>query len=324
MGVEGLQRMKLGRYHLRDCLGHGSHTAVYRASAPAGASCALKVVDTRLQGGEDLAERLRQDAAVLEQISHPHILPILDPMASSEMTAAVMPLMVAPTLKDLMQGGRLDSELTWSLLNQIADSLQSAHEWGLTYKLLKPSNILVREGRAYLAEFGMAGRRAGRLALATPDFHVAAPQYLAPEQILGQEADHRADIYALGVLVFELATGTRLSDGAQPSAILHRTLNGPPPSAHARNPNVPVEVDEVLRRALARDPAQRHGSVWELIDELMNPPSAGPAPPPAAPPPAAPPQTPQREWTSPIVTVDSLIDVLSGVLSGESSEGKAE
>jgi len=154
---------------------------------------------------------------------------------------------------------------------------------------------------------------------------VAAPQYLAPEQILGHEADHRADIYALGVLVFELATGTRLSDGAPPAAILHRTLNGPPPSAHARNPNVPVEVDEVLRRALARDPAQRHGTVWELIDELMNPPSADPAPPPASPPPpAAPPQPEPREWTSPIVTVDSLIDVLSGVLSGENNEGKAE
>jgi serine/threonine-protein kinase len=319
MGVEELQRTKVGRYQLGDCLGHGSYTAVYRASTPSGASSALKVVDTRLQGSEDLAERLRQEAAVLHQIGHPSILPIWDPMGSSEMTAAAMPLMVAPTLRDLMRGGRLDSDLAWSLLNQIADSLQSAHEWGLTYRLLKPVNILVRDGRAYLSEFGIAGRRAGRVALTTPDFHVAAPQYLAPEQVLGEEVNYRADIYAFAVLVFELATGTPLRDGARPSAILQRTLNGPPPSAHERNPDIPREVDGVLHRAMARDPAQRQASVSELINELANPPwSDGAEPVPARR------RPPKREPTGAVVTVESLIDVLSGVLTGEDSEGEAE
>ena len=318
MGVEELQRTRVGRYQLGDCLGHGSHTAVYRASTPTGASCALKVVDTRLQGAEDLAERLRQDAWVLDQLSHPRILPIWDPMASKEMTAAAMPLMVAPTMRDLMQGGRLDSELAWNLLNQIADSLQAAHQWGLTYKLLKPANILVKDGRAHLAEFGIAGRRAGRVALSRPDFLVAAPQYLAPEQVLAEQVDHRADIYAFAVLVFELATGTPLWDGARPAAVLQQTLDGLPPSAHARNPRVPREVDGVLRRALARDPAQRHTSIWQLIDELANPPRPELAPPEAAP-------RVIEDWepapaaATAEVTVDSLIDVLSEVLAGRTS-----
>jgi len=315
MGVEELQRTRVGRYQLGDCLGHGSHTAVYRASTPSGASCALKVVDTRLQGAEDLAERLRQDAEVLDQISHPRILPIWDPMASQEMTAAAMPLMVAPTMHDLMRAGRLDSELAWNLLNQIADSLQTAHQWGLTYKLLKPANILVRDGHAYLAEFGIVGRRAGRVALSRSDFRVAAPQYLAPEQVLAEQVDHRADIYAFAVLVFELATGTPLWDGAQPAAVLRRTLDSLPPSAHARNPRVPIEVDAVLRRALARDPAQRHTSMWHLIDELANPPR-----PERVAPEVVAPEIHEREPVHAVVTVDSLIDVLSGLLTGDTRD----
>ena len=356
MGVAGFQGARVGRYLLQDCLGHGSHTAVYRASTHAGKRCALKLIDARLQGGEDLAERLRRDAAVLDRIRHPHIVPIRDPMASAEMTAVAMPLMLALTLRDLMRGGGLSSELAWTILDQVADSLQSAHQWGLSYKVLKPANILVRDGHVYLAEFGVTGRWAGQVAFATPDCQMPAAQYLAPEQILGERADHRADIYALAVLAFELATGTPLDDGAQPAAILRRTLNGPPPSAHARNPRIPREVDGVLRRALAKDPQQRHRSVRELIEELVSPPGLsrprhgeqavgappvgavlpvrqaeaapprGPAEaaPPRGPAEAAPPRGPAEQESAPVtVTVDSLIDVLSGVLTGEQSDESA-
>jgi serine/threonine protein kinase len=338
MGVAGFQGMRVGRYQLQDCLGHGSHTAVYRASTPAGKWCALKLIDAQLQGGEDLAEHLRRDAAVLDRIRHPHILPIRDPMASHDMTAVAMPLVRALTLRDLMRGGGLSSELAWTILDQIADSLQSAHQWGLTYKLLKPANILVRDGNVYLAEFAVTGRWAGQMAFATPDCQMPAAQYLAPEQILGERADPRSDIYAFAVLAFELATGTPLYDGAQPSAILRRTLNGPPPSAHARNPRIPREVDGVFRRALARDPQQRHASVRELIAELVSPPElnrarhtghalseqpVGAALPVRPTAPALPSQTPERESIPAIVTVDSLIDVLSGVLTGENNDGKA-
>jgi len=338
MGVAGFEGTRVGRYQVQDCLGHGSHTAVYRASTPAGKRCALKLIDARLQGGEDLAEHLRRDAAVLDRIRDPRILPIRDPMASHEMTAVAMPLVLALTLRDLMRGGGLSSELAWTILEQVADSLQAAHQWGLTYKVLKPANILVRDGYVYLAEFAATGRWAGQVAFATPNGQIPAAQYLAPEQILGERADHRSDIYSFAVLAFELATGTPLYDDAQPSAILRRTLSEPPPSAHARNPRIPREVDDVLQRALARDPQQRHASIRELIGELVSPPelngarygghavserpvgAALPAHPAA---PAPPSQTPERESIRSVVTVDSLIDVLSGVLTGENVDGKA-
>jgi serine/threonine protein kinase len=309
MGVEGLQRMKVGRYQLGDCLGYGGSTAVYRAATAAGASCAVKVVDRRLQGGEDLAERLWREAAILDRIGHERIIPIRDPMASSEMTAAAMPLMVAPTLQDLMAARTLDGELAWSLLNQIAESLQYVHHWGLTYRLLKPANVLVRANRAYLAEFGITGRRLGPAALASRQLRIRGAQYLAPEQILGEGVDHRADIYAFGVLVFELATGTPLWDDLEASVILQKTLSAPRPSAHERNPAIPPEVDEVLSRALARDPQRRHGSIWNLVQQLAYPPQASRV--------GTPPRARKGESRSETLTVESLIDVLSNVLSGE-------
>ncbi len=322
----------VGHYLLHDCLGHGGHTAVYRATTPSGQLCALKLVDMRVQGGENLAQRLRRDAAILDHIGHPRILPILNPMTAEAMTAAAMPLVDGPTLRDLMANGHVDSELAWALLSQIAESLQLAHQWGLSYRVLKPANILVRDGHAYLAEFGITGRCTGQIGLASPDSQLPSAQYLAPEQILGAEPDHRADIYAFAVLVFELATATSLWVGAGPAVILHRTLNEPPPSAHERNPGIPPEVDHVLHRALARDPAGRHGSVGELIEELAYPPEPDEAPvaadagqQPATAVAGQRPATAAAQGSTPApVTIDSLIEVLSQVLAPEAGRTGSE
>jgi hypothetical protein len=125
----------------------------------------------------------------------------------------------------------------------------------------------------------VAGQHTGRLALATPDFQLAAPQYLAPEQVEGREPDHRADIYALAVLAFELATGTPLHGTACPADVLRATLQHPGPSASARNPRLPGEVDAVFARALAKEPERRQSWVWELVEQLVDPPAATSAPP---------------------------------------------
>ncbi|HZV48645.1 MAG TPA: serine/threonine-protein kinase [Candidatus Dormibacteraeota bacterium] len=274
--VQELAGSTIAAYELLQCLGHSSCTAVYRA-AGAGEERAIKVVDDRLQGEGELASRLRREGAVLSHIGHRRILPIQEVTHTSGMTAVAMPLKRAPTLHELMLRGQLDTEAAWSLLNQIAESLDLAHEHGLAYRLLKPVNVLVDDGQAYLAEFGATGERVGPLALSTPSFRVAQPQYLAPEQVEGKEADPRADVYAFGVLAFELATRTPLHESAPPAEILRATLEQPPPSASACNPRLPPDVDPVLRRALSKDPAQRHRSVRELLEELVYPPPAGSA-----------------------------------------------
>jgi Protein kinase domain len=270
--VYGLGGTSVGRYRLGDCLGHGSCTAVYRASA-AGGQCAVKLVDGRHHEGGELAARISRERAIIDHIGHHGILPLGDTLRFEDLTAVAMPLKPAASLRDLLARGPLETELAWRILNQVAESLHLAHRQGLVYRVLKPANILVDDaGKVYLAEFGITSRRIGQLALVTPEFQVTAPQYLAPEQIEGRQLDYRTDIYAFGVLAFELATGTPLHGTAAPGEVLRATLHHVGPSAHTRNPRLPREVDAVFARALAKDPGQRHRSVWELVEELVDPP----------------------------------------------------
>lgn len=268
----------VGPYQLQDCLGHGVCTAVYRAAA-GGSECAVKLVDGQIEPTTDLAERLRRDAALLGEIGHPGIIPILEAISEQGMTVAAMPLKNAVSLRELMARGGLDMDAAWSVLTQIAESLDLVHRHGLVYRLLKPANVLVDEhGRSYLAEFGITGHWLGHMTATTPDMEMHAPQYLAPEQLDGRELDYRVDLYALGVLAFELATGTPLRRYADPAEVLRATLQSAPPSAHARDGRLPPEVDHVFQRALAREPSHRQQSVWELLDELTSPPEiAGPS-----------------------------------------------
>jgi hypothetical protein len=291
--IQELGGSSVGGYQLIRCMGHGTHTAVYRATGSLGSQWALKVIDRQLEPEAALVERLRREASLCSRVDHPAILPMYDVGRDEHVTFATAPFLEAPTLDDLMAEGRVDPDLLWSVVSQIADALERAHDLGLVCRVLKPNNILIdSSGRAYLAEFGIASRRTGPMALTSPGYSLRSPQYLAPEQVEGKEPSRRADVYAIGVLIFEILTETPLFNGRTVGEILTATLNGQVPSAHARNRRLPPGVDRVLIRALSKDPAERHQSVWELLEELIQVPDldqagpshrALPAPAPSAP-----------------------------------------
>ncbi|HZU15011.1 MAG TPA: serine/threonine-protein kinase [Candidatus Dormibacteraeota bacterium] len=294
--IQELEGSSIGGYQLLTCLGHGTHTAVYRATGSLGSQWALKVIDRQLEPESTLVDRLRREASLCSRVDHPAILPMYDVGRDEQVTFATAPFLEAPTLEQLMHEGRVDADLLWSVVSQIADALERAHDLGLVCRVLKPNNILVdSSGHAYLAEFGIASRRTGPMALTSPGYNLRAPQYLAPEQVEGKEPSRRADVYAMGVLIFEILTETPLFGGRSVGEVLTATLNGQVPSAHARNRRLPPGIDRVLGRALAKDPAERHQSVWELLDELVNvpdidhqlvvPTTAGAISPPPGPPP---------------------------------------
>jgi serine/threonine-protein kinase len=266
--VQELSGTSLKGYQLETCLGWSSHTAVYSAWR-GGASWAVKIVDGDLAPDGALADRLRREADVLAHVGSSSILPIHDTGRAGRLTYAASPLVRAETLHDLMRGDRLSSEHAWTILSRVAEALDCAHRRGLVCRLLKPDHVLVENGRVYLAEFGVASDRVGRLAMAAPAYHVTAPQYLAPEQLEGRDPDHRADIYALAVLVFEILTGTELQGARSPLEAMRATLDGSPPSATERQPDLPSGLDLVLGRAMARDPQLRHRSATELLEQLV-------------------------------------------------------
>jgi len=268
--IQELGGSTVGGYQLITCLGHGTHTAVYRATGSLGSQWALKVIDRQLEPEAALVERLRREASLCSRVDHPAILPMYDVGRDDHVTFATAPFLEAPTLDVLMAEHRIDADLLWSVVSQIADALERAHDLGLVCRVLKPNNILIdSSGRAYLAEFGIGSRRTGPMALTSPGYSLRSPQYLAPEQVEGKEPSRRADVYAIGVLVFEILTETQLFSGRTVGEILTATLNGTVPSATARNRRLPPGVDRVLIRALSKDPAERQQSVWELLEQLI-------------------------------------------------------
>ncbi len=277
--IQELGGSSVGGYQLIRCLGHGTHTAVYRATGSLGSQWALKIIDRQLEPETTLVERLRREAGLCSRIDHPAILPMYDVGRDEHVTFATAPFLEAPTLDDMMAEGKVDPDLLWSVVSQIADALQRAHDLGLVCRVIKPNNILVdSSGRAYLAEFGVASRRTGPMALTSPGYSLRSPQYLAPEQVEGKEPTRRADVYAIGVLVFEILTESPLFAGRTVAEVLTATLNGQVPSANARNRRLPQGVDAALSRALSKDPADRYESVWQLIEELIGVPDRDEAP----------------------------------------------
>src|SRR5262249_4397567 len=189
------------------------------------------------------------------------------------------------------------TDQAWGIMTRLADALDSVRTHGLAFRGLKPAHVLVAENNIYLAEFGLASNRVGRLALSSSTYDLSSPQYLSPEQIEGTEPDWRTDIYALGVLVFEILTNTSLRAPGLPSETLRATLSGPAPSACERERSLPHSVDRVLSRAMDRDPGKRHGSAREVAGAPGGPPHQSPGappPPPPAPKPAGGGQTPRH------------------------------
>ena len=266
-GIHELGGVTLGGYTLEKCLGHGTHTAVYSAAG----GWALKLVDDVVGPGEELHERLRRQADELGELGDPTILSIRGAGRDGRYTFAATPFVDGSTLADSMAGGLLDTERAWAVLSSIAEALDGARRRGLSYQVLKPSNVLFDgSGLPRLAEFGLTGRLVGQTALGAPAYRLRFPQYLAPEQLEGAVPDGQADVYAVGVLVFELLTGTPLFGEGNPAEVLRASATGPPPSAHARNEALPAAVDDVLLRALAKDPAARQRSIWELLNQLVS------------------------------------------------------
>ena len=270
MGVQDMKGAGLGGYQLQECLGFSSHTAVYRATGNGAGELVVKLVDGEIEPEAGLVDRLRRDAERLSGIDHPNIPPVQEVARLGSFSVAASPLVAAPTLRALLERGRLPDDLAWGVLCQVADALDRVHERKLSHRGVKPINILVGEGgRVHLVEFGTSSRWTGQLALTVGDYRLADPSYLAPEQVRGEEPDGRADVYALGVLAFELLTGQPPFKGARATQVLRWSLNSDPPAPRTLDARLPPAVDVVLRRALAKDPRQRYQSASELIDQLI-------------------------------------------------------
>jgi serine/threonine-protein kinase len=254
-------------YRIDGPLGEGGMGVVYRATQLSlNRSVALKILSADF--GEDAAfrERFRREGLLQAAIDHPHIVTVYDTGESPHGLYLVMRMVRGPTLKDMILSRELDPGRSLRLLSQVADALDTAHDAGLTHRDVKPQNILIgARDHAYLADFGLtkAPDEAGRLT-ATGQF-VGTIDYVSPEQIQGEPASDRSDVYALTGVLYECLVGAVPFPKPAEAAVVYAHISEPPPRPTQERPELPGAIDDVIAKGMAKDPGERYASPGELL-----------------------------------------------------------
>ena len=254
-------------YRIDGALGEGGMGTVYRATQLSlNRSVALKVLAADLGDDAAFRERFRREGLLQAAIDHAHIVTVYDTGETEHGLYLVMRMVRGPTLKDMIVGRELDPGRSLRLLSQVADALDTAHDVGLIHRDIKPQNILIgSRDHAYLADFGLtkAPDEAGRLT-ATGQF-VGTIDYVSPEQIQGEPASGRSDIYALTGVLYECLVGTVPFSKPAEAQVIYAHISEPPPRPTADRPELPEAIDEVIAKGMAKAPEDRYSSAGELL-----------------------------------------------------------
>jgi serine/threonine-protein kinase len=266
--MSGLIGQHLGQYEITALLGRGGMATVYRArQASMGRDVAIKVIKPELSETPDFVERFAREARTVASLSHPHILKVFDYGQHGELVFLVMELLVGGSLADLILQGPLSLQATTRITDQIASALDYAHELGIIHRDLKPQNVLLdSRGNAHLTDFGIA-KIMSATALTQSGVAMGTPSYMAPEQWQGLPLDGRADVYALGVMLFEMLTGQLPFSAETPFSLMHKHVSEPPPPIRALRADLPTSIEAVLIRALAKNREQRYASAGDLASD---------------------------------------------------------
>jgi serine/threonine protein kinase len=287
--MKGIEGLTLGRYELRRRIAQGGMAEVYLAyDRRVRRQVAVKVLYGR---DEPFVRRFEREALAVGALSHNHILPLYDFGEQSPWYYLVMPYVDGCTLRDyLFRHKRLTLEETASFLSQIASALQYAHDHGVVHRDVKPSNILLRpDGYAYLVDFGLAKAMQDAEVLTSAGAMVGTPEYMAPEQSNGM-SDYRSDIYSLGIILYQMLTGQLPFLAESPVAVSLKHIQAIPISPRKLNSAIPPSIEEVILKAMAKNPDDRYqaardlsAAFWKALQQELfkehadraNPPSVG-------------------------------------------------
>lgn len=264
---------RIGRYEVLGELGRGGMAVVYRGLDPViRREAALKVIrkaDLDAAESAQILERFKREAQAAGSLHHPNVVAIYEYGEDDACAWIAMELVEGKSLRDhLLAGWRPDLSTLPSVLEQLLEALDYSHARGVVHRDMKPSNVLISDmGVAKISDFGIARVELSHLTQAGEV--LGTPYYMAPEQYEGRDIDERTDIYAAGVIVYEVLCGRRPYDG-QGGNLLRQILQDPPPPVSTFEPRLPVTIDMVLGRALAKKPENRFRNAREFLGALKD------------------------------------------------------
>ena len=272
---------RLGPYEILSPLGAGGMGEVYKArDTRLDRTVAIKILPQALAGDPQFRDRFDREARTISQLDHPHICALYDVGEQDGTAYLVMQYLEGETLEARLKKGALPLDRALQYGIQIADALDKAHRAGIVHRDLKPGNIMLTKAGAKLLDFGLAKAVPARTTAGLSMLRTTPPkltaqgtilgtfQYMAPEQIDEQDADARTDIFAFGVVLYEMVTGQRAFEGKTSASLFGAILKDQPPPLSAVQPVTPPALDRTVRRCLAKEPDARWQTARDLLEEL--------------------------------------------------------
>lgn len=265
---------EIGNYEIVARLGTGGMAEVYKAYHPdLNRHVAIKIMHRNLIQDSNFLVRFRREARNAAALRHPHIVQVYDFDVQDDLTYMVMEYVDGRTLQELIAetrscNQRIQLEESLRIICEVGEALVFAHRQGIIHRDVKPSNVLLDEhDHAFLADFGLAKLASGAQHTA-PGTLLGTPDYMAPEQCLGEAGDGRTDLYALGVILFELATGRLPFIAETQVGLITQHINDAPPLPRSLNPDTPSRLERVILKALAKDPVGRYDTVEQMLHDI--------------------------------------------------------
>lgn len=258
---------QIGPYEILEQIGAGGMATVYRArQTKLDRPVALKIMHQAFQADPNFAARFEREAQIVARLDHPNIIPLYDYDTHEGRPYLVMKVVEGRTLKNMLSEKALTLDEIMAILPPIASALTYAHSQGILHRDVKPSNIILdASGTPYLMDFGLARVATAGESTLSADMILGTPQYISPEQAQGGgQIDARADVYSLGVVLYELVVGQAPFTGDTPYIIVHKHIFSEPPPPSQVNPEVPPAVEAVILKALAKQPDDRYATPDDL------------------------------------------------------------
>ena len=268
----------IDHYHLDEVVARSGMATIYRATDQrTGQQVAIKIPHPEVESDPALYDRFRREEDIGRRLDHPGVMKVC-PKEDHSQLYMVMEWADGKLLRRLLQQEKkLPLDRVVDIILQICDVLQYVHSHGVVHRDLKPENIMIDDqGRIKLIDFGIAASAGSRrLTFANFSKTMGTPDYISPEQVKGKRGDVRSDIYALGVILYEMATGAMPFTGPSPFAVMNSRLINYPIPPRELNPEISPQLQEIVYRALEKEPKNRYASIRELAWDLQHPETVG-------------------------------------------------